>query len=225
MPTATPRLGLTLPIASESMALGDNQLAENYRIIDDNIGVAAGTSFPLSPFVGKIFRRTDENKTYFWTGSTWIEWGTGGSVVEIPGIVAATINNPNLTTTTSEVLATNVNFSAVQNHRYLIKSTCRLQYDSSVENFVRTALRWNTGTVTGASTLIREFRSFIDGANTTGRAMIGLAEFNYTAANQSINIGQLFRSEVASTLRCGGNTADASEPYQSSLTVYDYGTI
>lgn len=103
MPTSSPRLGFTLPIVSESMAIGDGQLAENYRRADVGIGVSAGTSFPASPFTGKIFRRTDESKTYYWNGAIWVEW-TSSSTPLINGIVGAATSVATGATGTTEVL-------------------------------------------------------------------------------------------------------------------------
>lgn len=222
MSTTTPRIGFTIPIASESMALGDNILAENYRLADEAIGVNAGTSFPLSPFVGKIFRRTDESKTYYWNGTIWVEW-TSSSTSLIGGIVAHATSVATGATGTTEVLGVQTSFSAVQNRRYLIKANISNFHTSAVEGFIRAALRWGTASITGASTLIREFRGYEDGANTTGRGGCFLTEFPYTGINQTIFIGLLYRSEDANQI----NTAGGSSPDRNSqvISVYDYGAV
>lgn len=221
MSTTTPRLGLVIPDPSESMALGDNQLAENYRKIDEGIGVSAGTSFPLSPFVGKIFRRTDESKTYYWNGSVWIEWASS-FVPTINGLVGAATSVATGATTTTEVLAVSTSFSAIQNRRYLIKACLTVDFTVAVENFIRTALRWGTSAPTGASTLIREFRGYTDGVNCEGRNMAMITEFLYGGVNQTIHIGALYRCEVASTVNTGGGVSP--DKNSNTITVYDYGT-
>lgn len=224
MPTTTPRIGLTLPIASETMNLGDNQLAENYAKIDDAIGVSAGTSFPLTPFTGQIFRRTDQSKTYFWNGSSWVEWGAA-SVPLINGIMAAATNTTTAGPTgTTEALAISTSFAAVQNRRYLVKARLFLNWaaTASFEGFVRCTLRWNTGAVpTGASALIKEDRGFMpQGLEAIGLPMTIMGELAYTAANATIHVGLLFRSETANTVEHFGGSDNAK-----TIHVYDYGAV
>lgn len=221
MSTSTPRLGLTIPLASESMALGDNQLAENYRIVDDAVGVSAGTSFPLSPFTGKIFRRTDLSKTYYWNGSVWIEWASTFTPT-INGLVAHATSTASASTGTTEVLAVSASFSAIQNRRYLIKASITIDFTSGVEGFIRSALRWGTSTPTGASTLIREFRGYTDGINCEGRTHPMVTEFLYAGVNQTIHIGSLYRSEGAGNVNTGGGASP--DRNSNTIQIYDYGT-
>ena len=222
MSTTTPRIGFTLPIPSESMSLGDGILAENYRRADVNIGCSAGTSFPLFPFVGKIFRRTDQSKTYYWNGTIWVEW-TSSSTSLINGLMAQATSVAQGATGTTEALAVQASFSAVQNRRYLIKAYMENFHTGAVEGFIRAALRWGTSSITGASTLIREFRGYEDGANTSGRGVNVVAELPYTAVSQTIFIGLLYRSEDANQI----NTPDGVSPDKGSQTiqVYDWGAV
>jgi len=41
-----------------------------------------GSSFPLGPFAGQLFYRTDLNELYYWNGTIWI--GTGGAGLHAP---------------------------------------------------------------------------------------------------------------------------------------------
>lgn len=224
MSTTTPRLGLTLPIPSESMALGDGQLSENYVRVDEGVGVSTGTAFPSVVFTGRIFRRTDQNKTYYYDGSTWIEWGAASTPL-INGIMAAASNNTTAGPTgTTEALAISTSFAAVQNRRYLIKARLFLDWaaTASFEGFVRATLRWNTGSVpTGASALIKEDVGFMPmGTEAIGLGMTITGELAYTAANATIHIGLLFRSESANTVEHFG-TSDNTK----LIHVYDYGAV
>lgn len=222
MSTTTPRLGLTLPIPSESMALGDGQISENYVRIDEGIGVSTGTAFPSVVFTGRIFRRTDQNKTYYYDGSTWIEWGAA-VVPTINGIMAAasaaTTSGP---TGTTEALAISTSFAAVQNRRYLVKARLALDWAATAafEGFVRCTLRRNTGSApTGASTLIKEDTGFMmRGSEGIGLPMMIVGEFVHTAANATVHVGLLFRSETANTVEHFGSSDNTKV-----IHVYDYG--
>lgn len=224
MATSTPRLGMTLPVPSESMAIGDGQLAENYRLIDDAVGVSAGTAFPSVVFTGRIFRRTDQSKTYYYDGSMWIEWGTVVTPT-INGIVAAASNTTTAgPTSTTEALAISTSFAAIQNRRYLVKARLFLNWaaTASFEGFVRCTLRWNTGSVpTGASALIKEDVGFMPrGTEAIGLPMTITGELAYTAANATIHVGLLFRSETANTVEHFGGSDNTKLIY-----VYDYGAV
>lgn len=222
MPTSSPRIGFTLPIASEGMSIGDGQLEENYRKADIAIGCSAGTSFPASPFTGKVFRRTDQSKTYYWNGSVWIEWTSTASSL-INGLIASATSVATGATGTTEALGVQTSFSAVQNRRYLIKASIGNFHTGAVEGFIRAALRWGTSSITGSSTLIREFRGYEDGANTSGRMVNIETEFPYTAVNQTIFIGLLYRSEDANQINTAGGTSP--DKFSQVIQVYDYGAV
>ena len=77
MSTFTSRLNLELPTPSESMAIGDNILSDNYQKIDAAMGSTVDSGQPSNPWEGQIWsaRDTDLTTRFFYDG-TWNPMGS-----------------------------------------------------------------------------------------------------------------------------------------------------
>lgn len=93
MATATPRLGLRQPEDSAPDDAVDVtiDIADSMQKIDDAVGAKVGTSFPVSPFSGQLFIRSDQlMRLYEWTGTAWLIIANGpffsavGTTTSIP---------------------------------------------------------------------------------------------------------------------------------------------
>lgn len=97
MSTFTSRLNLEKPDPSESMALGDNVLSDNYQKIDAAMGSTVDSGEPPAPYEGMIWSSRDTDLTTKFFKSGWQTMGAqslqrGFSAYDVDGTVRQASN-------------------------------------------------------------------------------------------------------------------------------------
>lgn len=103
MATTTTRLSLRKPDTSDTVNV-ETDINDNMDTIDNNIGAEVRTSFPTSPYAGKIVSRSDQDhRTYLYTGTEWVEL-----------LIRERSMSPEIATNGDEVSTTSTSFVSVQ---------------------------------------------------------------------------------------------------------------
>ncbi len=90
MATTTTRLGLRKPAGNDPVSV-ITDIDENMDKLDDAAGAFRGTSFPVTPFEGKLVARSDQSdRFYFWDGTTWEELIVRSTIPQVLQVVETT---------------------------------------------------------------------------------------------------------------------------------------
>lgn len=143
MATTTTKLSLRKPDTTDTVNV-ETDLNDNYDIIDTEMGTEVRTSFPASPYTGKLVMRSDlQNRIYSYNGTGWVLLNNGpyailkGTSTSIPN------NTQTIVPFATEIVDTDGGHDTVTNNgRYtfpikgLYLITSRIAWSASTTNAI-----------------------------------------------------------------------------------------
>lgn len=228
MSTTTSRLGLVKPALPDSPANFDDQAGSAWEAVDLNFGAREVSSNPASSFVGDIVKNTTDLNYYRWNGSKWQRVGA-------PNVYANSFEAANSYNSRQDILggvesliAPANYFQFIQNRHYNIRFATQLEWNTSTTGYIRCKLRIELGgasPVVGiSSTLLREFRVYVDSVGVKATPFTGVYDYYHTAVTQNGALGLFVQAETSADFKVNGAPGSGgSRNPQTHLVTHDWG--
>jgi len=224
MSSTTPRLSIVKPALIDSPKNFDYEVGSALEKIDLFFGCPESAADPTPTFVGQIYKNTTTENYRRWDGVKWAWIGhqtkfadSFESLSQSDGLWAGA-GGPQILVSVSN------SFTFVQNHWYKIRFMAMLEYDASTAGFFRVRLRQGNP-VTDLSTIIREFRYFVDSTGFMTKQASGYFDYFHAAATGSGEIGMYVQPETAVDFHVsGGAGSGGSNTADALLVISDGGT-
>lgn len=226
MSTTTPRVALIKPATSDSMSDADAQIGQSWELVDLYAGARALAANPGSSFVGDIIKNTTDGTYRRWSGSRW-QW-LGHNVFYANSFESSNSQDARQDGFSGgEILVNPANsFQLVINRSYLIHWTMMLEYEADTQGFMRVNLRRSAqnGSVGIGSSLVKEYRFFVDSNGRPTKPASGFFQYGHTDPTGTYQFGLGLAPETAVDFHANGGAGSGGTGKSSSqLIIHEVG--